>query len=337
MIDAKGLYVGPGLIDEHTHAAGKYDYMKDPGKAAELALSHGVTTVLPTFAYGKKKESYIKAAELIRTAMKKCCNIGGINMEGPYLNPGFGSHKYLLDKPKTIVREDFADLVDSVKDIVRTWTIAPEMQGIEQFVKYAAEQTPGVAFAVGHSEAAPWQVEALLPFGLRVASHHTNATGKFHAWPDKEILGVGVDEAVNYNDDIYAELICDHFGIHVAPYMLRLIRKIKTDNRICLISDSTYYPDSVTPKVYSMVTDLNFDAEEEIAGSKVTLDEACRNWMKHTGASVAETFTVASYNPAKVMGFKDRGSIGIDKKADFIITDDKFNISNVLVSGEIMY
>lgn len=335
IIDAEGLFVGPGLIDEHTHAGGSHGYMEEPVEAADFALHHGVTTVLPTYSYGRPIPDYIEAAKKTREAIKVCCNIGGINMEGPFINPGYGAHKYLLEAAKPIVPEDYEEMIDAVKDLVKTWTVAPELAGIEGFVKAAAEATPGVAFAVGHSEAAPWEVEALIPYGLRVATHHTDATGKFHAWPDKEILGVGVDEAVNYNDDIYAELICDHFGIHVAPYMLRLIRKIKTDSRICLISDATWHPDSVTPKEYAEVTDLNFDAEEEISGSMVPFDEACRNWIKHTGASVCETFKVASYNPAKVMGFRDRGVIGKGKKADFDIVDGMFNLKKVIVDGEI--
>lgn len=335
IIDAEGLFAGSGLIDEHTHAGGTHKYMEEPVEAAEFALQHGVTTVLPTFSYGMKTPQYVAAAKKIREAMKVCCNIGGINMEGPFINPGYGAHKYLLEAAKPIVPEDYEEMIDAVKDLVRTWTVAPELPGIEGFVKAAAEATPGVAFAVGHSEAAPWEVEALMPYGLRVATHHTDATGKFHAWPDKEILGVGVDEAVNFNDDIYAELICDQFGIHVAPYMLRLIRKIKTDNRICLISDSTCHADSVTPKEYAGVTDLNFDAEEEISGSKVPFDEACRNWIKHTGASVCETFKVASFNPARVMRLYDRGVIAKGKKADLDIVDGSFHLKKVIVDGEI--
>lgn len=335
IIDANGLYVGPGLIDEHTHAAAEYKYCDFPEQAANVALAHGVTTALPTVDYRVKKEDIRGIVSRIEAAMKVCPNIGGINMEGPFINPNYGSHKYLLSERGKITEEDYREFIDAVKHLVRIWTVAPELPGIREFVKAAAEATPGVAFAVGHSEAAPWDIEALIPYGLRAATHHTDATGKFHAWPDKEILGVGVDEAVNFNSAIYAELICDHFGIHVAPYMLRLIRKIKSDERIILISDSTYHPASVTPKEYSMVTDLNFDAEEEIAGSKVFFDEACQNWIKHTGASIAETFRVASLNPAENLHFYDRGKIEVGNKADFTIVDDKFNVKKVVINGEL--
>lgn len=58
-----------------------------------------------------------------------------------------------------------------------------------------------------------------MPYGLRIGTHHTNATGDRIFYP--EVRGVCVDEAVNYNREIYAELICDSRGIHVDPYMLR--------------------------------------------------------------------------------------------------------------------
>ena len=43
---------------------------------------------------------------------------------------------------------------------------------------------------------------------------------------------------MQYYPDIYAELIADAHGIHVDPFMLRLVRKIKGENRIILISDA---------------------------------------------------------------------------------------------------
>lgn len=45
-----------------------------------------------------------------------------------------------------------------------------------------------------------------------------------------------VDETVYSNREIYTELICNSMGIHVDPYLLRLTRKIKGDDRIILMS-----------------------------------------------------------------------------------------------------
>ena len=187
-------------------------------------------------------------------------------------------------------------------------------------------------FSVAHSEASPQEVEALMPYGLCIGTHHTNATGTIVKYP--ECRGVCVDEAVNYNQQIYAELICDSRGIHVDPYMLRLVRKIKGDDRIILVSDRSY-ADAPNPPGYEHVTDINFDKWGDIAGSKLTLEVACRNWMKHTGASIVDAFRVGSYVPARACGFYDRGEIREGLKADLILVDFKMNVKTVILNGSI--
>ena len=149
-----------------------------------------------------------------------------------------------------------------------------------------------------------------------------------------ECRGVCVDETVNYNDGIYAELICDSRGIHVDPYMLRLVRKIKGDDRIILISDA-YACDGPIPPGYDDVDDINFDHTGEIAGSKMTLDIACRNMIKHTGASLVDVFKFASTNPATVTGFTDRGIIAKGMRADLVFTDYKMKVSKVMMEGKV--
>ena len=123
-------------------------------------------------------------------------------------------------------------------------------------------------------------------------------------------------------------------GIHVDPYMQRLIRKIKGEDRLILISDACVF-DGPTPDGYEGVTDLCFDFAGEIAGSKLTLEVACRNMMKHTGASIVDVFRYASYNPSRAVGLLDRGEIRKGLRADLIITDHNMNIQSVILGGEV--
>lgn len=159
-------------------------------------------------------------------------------------------------------------------DRIRVWTLGPEREGILRFVQDAKRANPGVVFTVGHSAASPAQIEALIPYGLCIGTHHTNATGDLPKYP--ECRGVCVDETVNFNNGIYAELISDSCGIHVDPYMQRLIRKIKTDDKIILITDHTAYP-AMKPEGYEHVTDLIFTDIKMNVSTVIINGEVVRN------------------------------------------------------------
>ena len=337
IIDAKGLYVGPGLIDIHTHFGGPHNFWENPIGAARFHLENGTTTVLATPGYRHSVEEYVQIGQLIQEAMASPGgeNIGGAYMEGPYINPNFGANRHLNPwHGKGVEPEDFEAIVEANGEAARVWTIDPEKPDILPFVLAAKKKNPNVRFAVGHCAATPQQIEALMPYGLCIGTHHTNATGTIENYP--ECRGVCVDEGVNYNNDIYAEIICDSKGIHVDPYMQRLVRKIKGDDRIILISDRDYVPHIPAPPGYEGVDDIYFDEMGEISGAKLTSAIACRNWMKHTGASLVEAFKVASYNPARAVGFYDRGEIREGLKADLVITDHKMNISTVILNGKVV-
>ena len=333
VIDAEGLYVGPGLIDIHTHAADNLWIFEEPEKTSRYMLSHGVTGVLPALYYNLNKAQYIKAAKDIISAYKAGIfpNFSGLYMEGPYLNPKFGCDREKNTWKGDIKKEDYAELIDTVKDYTKVWCIAPEREGIDAFVNDVCAVTDNPVFAVAHSEATPQQVERYIPYGLKIGTHHTNATGTIFKY--SECRGVCVDEAVNYNREIYAELISDKMGLHVDPYMQRLVRRIKGDDRIILISDQ-FVCDGPVPKGYEEATDIHFDHAGEIAGSGLTLDIACSNFMVHTGCSVCDAFRFASFNPAAVTGLKKQGCIREGNYADLVMVDDKFNVKKVIFRGE---
>ena len=338
VVDAEGLYVGPGLVDMHNHAGGRHWFYDEPIEAAQFNLEHGTTSILATLYFNMNKDQLLEQIETVQKAMKQPegANIAGFYMETPYMNPKFGADRENNPWKGPVDPANYMPLIEKVGTDVRVWVLAPERENIEQFVIDCKKANPDVRFAVGHSEASPQQIEALMPYGLCIGTHHTNATGTIENYP--ECRGVCVDEGVNYNDGIYAELISDCYGIHVDPYMQRLVRKIKGDDKIILISDQTATAPIPVPEL-AHVTDLNFtyrkDGRIDITGSKLTLNAACRNYMKHTGASIVDAFRVASYNPSKAVGLYDRGEIREGLRADLVITDHKMNIRTVIVGGEI--
>ena len=335
VIDAQGAYVGPGFVDIHTHSDGTIFFPEDPKRASQHHLKHGTTTLLPALYFSMDTAGYVEAIGILKEAMKQkeCANIGGLYMEGPYLNPKFGCDKESNPWQGPVDAAAYGPVIEAAGELAKVWAVAPERENVLQFVLDAKKENPTVRFSVAHSEASPQQIEALMPYGLCIGTHHTNATGDRPMYP--ECRGVCVDEAVNYNREIYAELICDSRGIHVDPYMLRLVRKVKGEDRIILISDA-YACDGPIPPGYEDVFDINFDHTGEIAGSKMTLDIACKNMMVHTGASIVDVFRYASYNPARAVGFYDRGEIAVGKLADLVMVDYNMNVKNVIMKGELL-
>ena len=108
---------------------------------------------------------------------------------------------------------------------------------------------------------------------------------------------------------------------------------ISSRTRIILISDQ-FVADGPVPIGFEEATDINFDHAGEIAGSGMTLDDACRNVLFHMGCSVCDAFRFASTNPARALGLWDRGYIAKGTVADLVIVNQFFDIKKVIFKGE---
>jgi len=335
IIDAEGLYVGPGFVDIHVHGGGGYMFQTDPVLAAEHFLSHGETSVLATLYYDLSKEELIDSIKRVRSAMKEDGAgraIKGVYMEGPYMNPKYGAMPEKNKWSGEIKEENYAALVDEAKDVARVWAVAPEREGVERFLAYVKNSNPDVMISVGHSEATPAQIRALKKYGIGLQTHCMNATGR-----PSVMVGTrscGPDEECLMDKNMYAEIICDSHGIHVPADLIELIMTVKGTDKIVLISDS--FVGAESPEEMKHITDLSFDENGLLSGSKLTLDVACKNLIKHTGCSISVAFAAASRNPARVVGLDGEvGSIEKGKRADLVFVDDDFTLKKVMLEGQI--
>jgi len=333
IIDACGAYVGPGFVDIHVHNGIGFSTSYDTIEASKYFLKHGETSILATPSYSMDFDKLMKAFRSIKEAMDsgEAKSVKGIYSEGPYTNPEYGSHADLNPWRHGIKEEEYKAIVDEAGKYINVWTIAPELEGIYEFATYARKVNPNVKFALGHSEATPAQIRAMGNCLPEILTHAMCATGRQKAF----VLGFGPDEYCFKEPDMYAELISDSYGIHVHPEMQQLLLHTKGLDKVILITDCTYYENPV-PEKFNGVTDLNFDHQGHIAGSKLTMDIACRNIMTHTNCGIAQAFKMASTNPAKALGLDEEiGSIDVGKTADLVFVDDKFNVKNVMLGGEI--
>ena len=141
---------------------------------------------------------------------------------------------------------------------------------------------------------------------------------------------------VGLEADIYAELISDSCGVHVCSDLQQMILQIKGVHRTVLITDSTGFTNP-NPAHLAHVTDLNFDDRGGLAGSKLTMDQACRNMMASTNCGIAQAFLMASTNPARALGFDDIGSVEVGKKGNLVFVDDRFRVQKVMLRGELCH
>ena len=334
-IDAKGAYVGPGFVDIHVHGGGGYSTCFEPVQASEFFLRHGETSILATPSYSLPFDSFLEAIRSVKKAGECAKTIRGFYMEGPYMNPNYGANAYMNPWRGPIDPEQFEALVDEAGDMAKVWAIAPEREGLLPFLEYARKINPDVVFAVGHSEATPAQIRGLGKYRPSLQTHSMNATGRIPVF--KGTRDFGPDEYCMKEPDVYTELISDSCGIHVNAEMQQLLLHNKGTHRVVLITDSTVY-NNPTPEKFAHVKDLNFDPRGGIAGSKITMDIACRNIMTHTNCGIAQAFLMASRNPARVIGMDDEiGTIEPGKRADLVFVDDKFHVQQVMLDGELCH
>ena len=336
MIDAQGAYVGPGFVDIHVHGGNGYMFDTDPLQAAEHFVRNGETTVLATLYYNLSKEGFLDSIKKVQAAMAAGGAgdvIAGIYMEGPYMNPKFGAMPERNKWKGAITEEAYKEVVETVGTDAYIWSVAPEREGIEEFVKYAGKVNPHAVFAVGHSEATPAQVRKMKRYGLCLQTHCMDATGNYSEWVGTR--GAGPDEACLTDPDMYAELICDSGAVHVNKDLINLIVRTKGVDKVVLITDS-FVSDLPAPEKLKHITDLIFDENCWLSGSKLTMNVACRNIMSHTNCGIAQAFLMASRNPARVIGLDHEiGTIEEGKLANLVFVDDVFNVKQVMLGGKL--
>lgn len=336
IIDAKGKYVCPGLVDMHIHgylgadvSDGDTDGIK---KMAEGIIKNGVTAWCPTTMTVSKKEiedAFDAVREVKNSGEYYGARILGVNSEGPFINPS----KKGAQAEEHILRPD-GDFILANKDIVKLFTVAPEVDGALDAIEKVAKDG-SVLISMGHTNATFEEANKGVEKGVKHTTHLFNAmTALSHRNP-------GVVGSALSADNVSVELIADTF--HIDKGLFGLIAKIK-ENKLCLITDCIRaggmvdgdYTLGGQPVHKEGIKCLMPDGT--IAGSVLELNKAVANLLENTKLEVYEAVNCASLNPATALGEdKEIGSIEEGKRADFMIADEKFNALMTILGGEIRY
>ena len=338
IVDGKGCYAIPGLIDMHFHGCMGDDFCDGTKEAiariAEYEASIGVTAMAPATMTlpVEELEQILKVAEEYKKGATKGADLIGINMEGPFIS---SAKKGAQDEKNMILcdTEVCQRFLNASDGLVKFVGIAPEES--ENSLEFIEKMKDKVNISLAHTNADYDTAKAAFDAGANHAVHLYNAMPAFtHREP-------GVVGAVSDSRHVTAELICD--GVHIHPSTVRATFKMMGENRMILISDSMRATGMPEGQYTLGGLDVNvvgnratLVSDGALAGSVTNLMDCMRTVVKKMGIPLETAVACATMNPAKSLGEYDRyGSISKGKKANVVLLDEELDLQMVVKDGEI--
>lgn len=335
VLDAEGMYVIPGLIDQHTHGSVGGDWgdgkIEDMRTMSEYYGKNGVTSVAATVTTLKVEdvEAAMRAIKSFGDEQKReitGARVRGINLESMFLSKAKkGAHL------EEYLRLPDAELVERLNEasggLLRIVNVAPELEGAMDFIRTLSGR---FVISVAHTACGYATALEAREAGARQVTHFFNAMTSFlHREP-------GVPGAV-FDSDLNAELICD--GVHVHPSVIRAVFRLMADRvimisdsiRACGLSDGEYILGDLPVTVKAGRATLK---DGTIAGSAASVMDDLRS-VTSFGVPLEQAVRAATYNPAKTLGIDGRvGRIIPGYDADIVVLDRELNVRNVFIGGK---
>jgi N-acetylglucosamine-6-phosphate deacetylase len=255
----------------------------------------------------------------------------GYHLEGPFLSPEKkGAHqlRYIEAADDTIVDHWLQHL-----ECIRIVTLAAERVGNLDRIRLLVDG--GAVVSLGHTNASYEEYVAAIDAGA------TKATHLFNAMPNIHHRMPGAMVAALTDSRITAGIIPD--GVHTHPAMVRLAIAAKGVDRMLLVSDMMSAA-GLAPGTYGLGgQEVTVDAtsarlaDGTLAGAIVTMDEAVRNVVAWSHASLPEALHMATAVPARMIGERDRGMIRAGAVADLTVWSRELTVRETIVGGVTRY
>jgi N-acetylglucosamine-6-phosphate deacetylase len=335
-IDLSGTTLLPGFIDVHIHGAVGVDVMEATPQGlqevSQYLASQGVTGWLPTLVPGSDA-NYASVAAAVSEAMRSSEGAGarilGLHYEGPFVNSAQCGALHVEHFKNYSDPRDLESLAVPDVEAVRMITLAPEVSGGVELVKELKRRR--WVISIGHTRASIELLDQAFAAGARNMTHFMNAMSPLHhRSPGPIAWGLS-------RDDVTCDVIAD--GIHLDPFMLRLLVKIKGVRALSLISDAIAAAGKgdgdyrIWGETISVKNGRTSNASGSIAGSVITMLDAVR-MMRSLGISYVDIAQMAATNPARLLGrHHDCGSIKVGNRADLIALDADGQVELTLING----
>ena len=336
IIDYSAYHLAPGLVDTHIHGYASHDVMDNDFEGikviSEGLLSCGVTSWLPT-TLTDSVENLDAVCETIgqHAGQETGAKIQGIFLEGPFFTEkykGAQNPKYMSD-PSIEKLDKWHRLSQG---LVNKIAIAPERQGVKEFIEFA--NSKDIRTALAHSDATYQQAKEAVDAGANIFVHVYNGmSGLHHREPGM------VGAALNLKN-VYAEMICD--GHHVHPAAAEVVMKARGPEETVLITDCMRAGGmgeglSRLGEFEVVVKDGTARLKDSgsLAGSILELIEAVQNVLAWGLVSLPDALRMASLAPAKSVGIDHVcGLIAEGRPADLIVVDDAGQLIATYLDGQ---
>lgn len=338
-IDADDMIITPGFLDIHTHGGGGFNlHTDDPAEIAAFAQwapSTGLTSFLIAVVGvpDALPKDQIEAATIACEQHSPGAEPVGIYLEGPYINAARrGAHMTSWLRLPNLDEAD--ELLALTSGHLRLITIAPELPGATPVIHRWIQA--GVTVSIGHTDATYEQTLHAISLGITHMTHCCNAMRPlFHREPGP--LG-----ALAVSSQVMGELIAD--GVHVHPAMVAIVGKILGPDRVIVITDAqagagkedaTFEFAGQPAHVERGVARL---ADGAIAGSILTMDQALRNTLHMTRATLSEAVGMLTLNPARSIHVDDRkGLLRAGYDADLLLFSTDLRLQATFCRGQLAY
>lgn len=336
VLDARGSYALPGLVDIHFHGAVGHDFC-DADEAglqaiADFEASKGVLAICPaTMTFSEEILNGIMDAAAAHKN-ERGADLVGINMEGPYISP----RKVGAQNPKYVMGADagmFRRLQARSGGLIKLVDVAPEEPGNLDFIRACRDE---VRISIAHTCTDYETAKEAFAAGASHMTHLYNAMpGITHRAPGPIIAAL--------EEDAEVELITD--GVHIHPAMVRFTFRTFGDSHVILVADSMMacgLPDGQYSLGGQAVTVCGPRATltehpDTIAGSATCLYDCMRHAVLDMGVPLASAVRAASLNPARSIGIDaDYGSLEPGRWGNVVLADDQLNIQKVIRRGEVL-
>jgi N-acetylglucosamine-6-phosphate deacetylase len=333
--------LGPGLLDVHHHGElvlrPAHDALVATRAASASLVRHGVTSFLPTTLAWPAPELAVRVTALAAALAEAVAWPGaeplGLHLEGPWIRAEAAG----AQPPAGIRPCDPAEvraLLDRAGGSVRMVTFAPEIEGSAALLAELGRR--GIVPALGHTLAAPAQIEAAAAAGARHATHLFNAMGGLHQ------RAPGVAASVLAEDRLSCDVIAD--GAHVHPAWLRIAARVKGE-RLLLITDRIDPPATLSAATWADGGPIASDGvawrlgDGRLAGSHLALHDAVRNCVAwRVMATRHDALRAATLAPARLLGVESEyGTLRPGARADLVLWSEDGRPLVTWVAGRVVH